>query len=315
MSHLTSLASHLQNLRSVLLVCVAVLAGLSFPAAAPFVRELTPLIVAFLIYSSLVGVSFSRTKLSRSLRPIAAVLVISYGIVPVVGGLWGGTFLSAGMNLGVVAILAAPATAGSAIVWTQLAGGNVDISGLSTIGSLLLAPLFTPIILRNLTDETTVVLQTGIEWQLLGIFLVAAILLVIVPDGIGDSAALDYVTAASIGVLIYAAVGTTGMEDPLYVLSRAGSVVVVVFLATIVAAFAFTVATTGTREDLVAIVFSGSLKNLGIALLIVINLSSSAALSMVIGYYVSQQLLSAVLIDSVSSRWEAVDSILHTFSR
>lgn len=310
MNPLTSLASSLRNLRSVLLVLVAVLVGLFFPAAAPFVRGVTPWIVAFLVYSSLVGVSFSRAKLSRSLRPISAVLVISYGIVPVVGSVWGGLFLSDGMTLGAVAILAAPATAGSAIVWTRLAGGNTDVSGLSTIVSLLLAPVFTPIILRSLTDETGAVLHTGIEWQLLFILGVAAVMLVVVPDGIGDSAALDYATAASIGVLIYAAVGTTGMDRPIYVLSHAGAVVVVVFLTAIVAAFAFTVVTTGTREDLVAIVFSGSLKNLGIALLIVIGTPSSAALSMVIGYYVSQQLLSALLIDGTSSRWEAVESFL-----
>jgi predicted Na+-dependent transporter len=315
MSILTSLASRLRNLRSVLLVFAAVVVGLVFPAAAPFVRDLTPWIVAFLVYSSLVGVSFSRTGLVRSLRPIAAVLFITYAVIPVVGGLWSGLFLSDGMGLGTMAILAAPATAGSAIVWTRLAGGNVDVSGLATISSLLLAPLCTPVILRHLTGGSTTALHTGIEWQLLFIIVVAVILLAVAPDGVGSPTMLDSVTAISIGLLIYAAVGTTGMERPMYVLSRAGSVVVVVFLTAIAVGFVFTLVTRGTREDLIAIVFSGSLKNLGIALLIVIGTSSPAALSMVIGYYVSQQLLSAVLIDGLSSRWEVVDSALRTYSR
>lgn len=68
-------------------------------------------------------------------------------------------------------------------------------------------------------------------------------------------------------------------------------------------------------EDLIAIVLSGSLKNLGIALLIVIATSSPIALATVIGYYIFQQVLSALLIDGLSSRWVLVYSLIHAYSR
>lgn len=315
MNAIHGLVSNLQKFRSVLLVVAAVLLGLSVPVAAPFIRTFTPVIVAFLVYSSLVGVSFSKRELSRSATPIVVVLVISYGVVPFVGSTWGRLVLPDGMLLGLVAILAAPATAGSAIVWTRLSGGNEDVAGLATVLSLVSAPVITPGILRQFAARDSAVLLAGIEWQLSFIVLAAVVLVLLVPRGIRNETTLNYVTAGCIGSLIYAAVGTTGMEHPVLVLSQVGTVAIVVLLAATVVGVVYIVAVGGTREDLVAIVFSGALKNLGIALLIVLASASPVALSTVIGYYVCQQILSALIVDGFSSRWDAVESVLLAYSR
>lgn len=315
MSTIRGLATSLQKFRSVLLVVAAVLLGLWVPVAAPHVRTFTPVIVAFLVYSSLVDVTFSRRGLARSFAPIAVVLVISYGFVPAVGSAWGQLFLSGGMTLGLVAILAAPATAGSAVVWTRLSGGNEDIAGLGTVFSLVLAPLVTPGIVRVFVHTGSADLLAGIEWQLFLIVLAAGAMTVLAPRGIGNDTVLNGVSAGCIGSLIYAAVRTTGMKHPLFVLTRVGSVAVVVLLTATVVGFVYVVTSGGTREDLIAIVFSGSLKNLGIALLVVLASGSAVALSAVIGYYISQQLLSALIIDGLSSRWDAVESVIQSYSR
>jgi predicted Na+-dependent transporter len=310
MNRSLDILAYLGRLRSVLLVLLAVVAGLLVPAAAPFFRELTPFIVAFLVYSSLVGIRFDRRVLLHALLPVTLVLVLSYAIIPIVGVSVGALYLSDGMLLGVGAALSAPATAGSAIVWTRLANGNEDLSAFATIFSLGLAPFVTPYLFHRLTSNTGAIPLQGMSTTLLLIMAAAGALLLLRPDGVGNESALHYLTVLAIGLLIYAGVGTTGLVDPMLVVGSVGPVAIAVLVTGLTYGALVVRVIDGSPGDLVAIVFSGSLKNLGIALLLVLATSSRPALSAVIGYYVSQQILSALVIDGFSAAIPGLDVIL-----
>lgn len=298
---LSGVIEPLTRLRNVLLVLLAVAAGALFPQGAPLVQRLTLPIVTFLVYSSLVGISVDRESVASSVLPVAGVLFVSYAVVPLVGGTWAGFFLSDGMALGIVAILATPATAGSAIVWTRVARGNVELAGIATLSSLAVAPLLTPLVLSQLTDRSIPVPVGTLATDLLLVTVTAVALLVVVPTDAVNEGAMRYAAALSIALLIYAGVGTTGtLPTSFAVLGRIGLVTAVVFAAGLVSAVLVVRLTEGTREDLVAVFFSGTLKNLGISMLIVLSVPSQAAIFAVVGYYVSQQMASALLVDTAA---------------
>lgn len=292
---------YVRRLRNLLVVLVAVGVGIAFPEAAPFVQRLTLPVVAFLLYSSLAGVTVSRDRLVESVLPVLAVLCLSYAVVPFVGIYWATRHLPDGMVLGIAAILAAPATAGSAIVWTRVARGNTELSGIATLSSLLLAPVLTPLVLSTATDLTLPFPVSELQTNLLLITGVAVALVVVVPRGTLNDRLMRSLTTLSIALLIYAGVGSTGFTpDSFVAVGRVALLTIVVFTGGLLGGL-LTVRTLGlTHRELVAVFFSGTLKNLGIALFIVLSTSSHVALVAVISYYVSQQLFSALLVDSLA---------------
>jgi predicted Na+-dependent transporter len=307
MSTLSETIAPLKRLRNVLLVLLAVVAGVLFPQGAPVVQRLTLLIVTFLVYSSLVGVSVDRDSVARSVLPVAGVLFVSYVVVPLVGGTWVGLFLSDGMALGVAAILATPATAGSAIVWTRVARGNVELAGIATLSSLAVAPLLTPLVLAQLTTRSIAVPIGSLGTDLLIVTVTAVVLLVVVPTDAVNEGTMRYAAALSIALLIYAGVGVTGTVPTSFVmLGRIGLVAIVVFAAGLVSGVLIVRLLDGTREDLVAVFFSGTLKNLGVSMLIVLSVSSQVAIFAVVGYYISQQVASALLVDTAAFGTDAL---------
>ena len=303
----TSIVSYASRLQNVLLVLLSVVAGVLFPSMAPYVQRVTLLIVAFLVYSSLVGVTIDSDRLAESALPVAAVLAISYVVVPLVGVSSAGLFLSDGMLLGIAAILSAPATAGSAIVWTRMANGNAELSGIATLSSLALAPVVTPVVLSEVASHSLSLPIARLETNLLLVTVAAILLLAVVPTDAVSEVAMRYATLLSIALLIYAGVGTAGLSRASFeVVGRIGLVAMVVFVAGLATGVLAVRAIGGSRDDLVAVFFSGTLKNLGISMLIVLSATSQAAIFAVIGYYVSQQVASALLVDGISTSVDAI---------
>lgn len=303
----TSIVTYATRLQNVLLVLLSVVAGVLFPSMAPYVQRVTLLIVAFLVYSSLVGVTIDSDRLAESALPVAAVLVISYVVVPLVGVSWAGLFLSDGMLLGIAAILSAPATAGSAIVWTRMANGNAELSGIATLSSLALAPVVTPVVLSEVASGSLSLPIARLETNLLLVTVAAILLLAVVPADAVSEVAMRYATLLSIALLIYAGVGTAGVSRASFeVVGRIGLVAMVVFVAGLATGVLAVRAIGRSRDDLVAVFFSGTLKNLGISMLIVLSATSQTAIFAVIGYYVSQQVASALLVDGLSTSIDAI---------
>jgi|GEM_PF-1439436 len=301
---LLSIAGRLQN---VLLVLTAVVAGLLFPTGATYIQQLTILIVGFLVYSSLVGVTVDRSYLTESLLSIVTILFISYGVVPFLGVTWAKVLLSEGSLLGVVAILSAPATAGSAIVWTRMANGNAKLSGIATLASIALAPVVMPILLSSLTSRSLTVPIQDLMFNLLAVILLGLLFLALVPSGVISERAMQYATMVSIALLIYAGVGTVGVSGMSFeIVGRLGLVALFVAMLGILCAYTAVQTLRIGKSDLSAILFSGTLKNLGIAFLIVLSTTSQEAVFAVIGYYVAQQVISALLIDGINTEIDAL---------
>lgn len=293
--------TRLLRIRNVLLVLLSVAAGILFPDGAHLVQRVTLPIVTFLVYSSLVGISVRRDRIAQSVLPVFAVLLVSYLVVPAVGGTWARLFLDDGTALGIVAIIATPATAGSAIVWTRVARGNVELSGIATLSSLAVAPVVTPLVLSQLTSRSLSIPVGELATKLLLITVAAVVLLAVVPDDAVSEGAMQYAAALSIALLIYAGVGATeAVPTSLVVLGRVGLVAVVVFAVGLLSGILAVRLLGGSRNDLVAVFFSGTLKNLGISMLIVLSIHSPTAIFAVVGYYVSQQVVSALLVDTAA---------------
>ena len=296
-----TLATRVARIRNVLIVLLAVAAGVLFPGGAAYVRPVTVFIVTLLVYSSIRGVSVTRQRLSRAVEPVATASVLTFILVPAVGITWAKLSLSDGSLLGVAVVLSAPATAGSAIVWTRLCDGNEELSGMTAIASIALAPLLMPIVLFGLVGNLHSLDVVGLATKLFLVIVLAVGLRRLVPEDVVGESTVEYGSLVAISLLIYAGVGGAGLADTsLGFLGRIGSLVLVVFLVGLLAASALRAVSARRRPDLLAVLFAGTLKNLGISLFVVLSLGSDAAIHAVIVYYVGQQLLSALVVDGVA---------------
>lgn len=291
----------LKHLRNVVVVLFAVGLGIVVPQAAHVVESLTLLIVTFLMYTSLRTPTNPLSDATRFVLPVLVVLTITYVAIPVVGMSWARYMLSGESLVGIAVVLSVPATAGSAIVWTRSSQGNDELSGLTSASTIVLAPFVTPVVLGRTLDQPVTLPMARIELELFFIIVASIVLLLVLPNGWVGDRTIDVGSETSIVLLIYAGVGTAGLSqtNP-FMLFEVGLTVVAVSTVGLAAAFAATAALDLERADLLALFFSGTLKNLGVAMLIVISFSSDEILLTVIVFYVCQQLLSAVIVDGLS---------------
>ena len=296
-------AKQVRRIRNVLVVIVAVIAGVLYPVGAQYVQAITELIVILLLYSSLRGVEITSDRIAGSLGSIVGVLLLSYLLIPAVGIGWSRLYLADGSLLGVAIILSAPATAGSSIVWTRLGRGNEELSGMTSLASIAVAPLLTPVVLFLLVGQFHSLPVVDLGTKLLVIIAAAITMRYLVPPGSIDDRAVEYGSIASIMLLIYAGVGRTRLEHTtaLFVV-QIGSLVLVVFVVGLLVVSLFYAASGANREDLLSVFFAGTLKNLGISLFVVLAYGSTIAIQAIIVYYVSQQLFSALLVDGLAER-------------
>lgn len=286
------------RLRNVVIVLLAIGLGVAVPQAASFVESLTLLIVTFLMYTSMKGTRLTPTNAPRYLFPILGVLAITYVAVPLFGISWARYLLTGESLVGIAVVLSAPATAGSAIVWTRSSSGNDELSGLTSASTIVAAPLLTPILLAHLLDQQVRLPTARLELELLFIIIASLALLVLLPDSRVDERTIDFGSQTSILLLIYAGVGTAGLSEiSAPFLLEIGLTAIAISVIGLAATFGVATVLDLDSDDFLAVYFSGTLKNLGIAILVVLSFASDGVLLTVITFYVSQQVLSALVVD------------------
>lgn len=286
--------------RNVLYVICAAGIGATVPAFGAYLEPLVTPFVIFLVFSSLRGLDLSEIDASSYAFLFVLSLVMSYVVFPVGGVALVGFVLDGGGVLGFAIALSVPTTAGSAIIWTRLAGGDVQLATVISIGSLLVAPVVTPLVLTGLVGAELGVPIRSILVDLAIIVGGGTLLAVVVPSGTVSPKTVDHGATLAVLVLIYTSVA--GVEasgiTPGHLLSVVGlSVVLVVFglVASLLCKRGFGL----SRTRAIPLFFTGSLKNLGIALLIALPFTDPLVVFSVIVYYVVQQFSGAILADTI----------------
>lgn len=290
----------IQRYRNVILVCGALGAGLVVPQFSTYLESaITPLVV-FLVFTSVVGLQPSQINVSSYIFLILISLGISYVVLPVGGMQVANTVLADGAALGFAIALSVPTTTGSAIIWTRLSQGDVQLATTISIISLLLAPVMTPVVLSQLAGSQVAVPVVPILTELVVIVGGGVILAVLIPSRVVHPRLIDSGATAAILVLIYTSVA--GVEARLFTGWELLAIVAVSFgllgFGLVVSAFCKRGLNLG-RALTIPLFFTMNLKNLGIALLIAHTYASPLVTLSIITHYVIQQISSAVLTDRV----------------
>jgi predicted Na+-dependent transporter len=194
-------------------------------------------------------------------------------------------------------IAAVPTTAGSSIVWTKLSGGDVELASILAVASIAISPMATPLILSFFQGSVMTLSPQAVIADLLLIISGGVILRLVIPGDTLTERQVDNSARLSIATLVYISVSQLSVGQ----LSTNLAMVVVAVIALLVNGFLMSLAlhrlsglAQATRS---AVFFSGSLKNLGVGLLIVDILSVPAAAVVVVIYYLCQQLVGAFAAD------------------
>lgn len=291
----------IQRYQNVLLVLGAVGVGGLLPEFGPYLQPLVTPLVIFLVFSSLQGLRLETVDASSYAFLIALSLAISYVVLPVGGIQLAGAILEEGAVLGFAIALAAPTTAGSAIIWTRLSRGDVQLATTISIVSLLVAPVATPVVLTQLVGSQGTVPVLSILTDLFIIVGGGALLSRAVPSGTLSPRAMDLGSTLAILLLIYTSVAgvevaaVTGWHL-LTVVGTSALLVVFGLVVSLLCKRGFGL----SRTETLPLFFTGSLKNLGIALLIALAYPDPLVVFSIIAYYVVQQLSGAVLADTIT---------------
>jgi predicted Na+-dependent transporter len=281
---------------NVIIILTAVAAGLWLPHL-PTVGSLTVPIVAFLVYISLRGVTFQQVSSVARPRPIVVGLLVSYVVLPATAHALAPILSEPSNRLGLYVIAAVPTTAGSSIVWTKLSGGDVELASILAVASIAISPMATPLILSFFQGSVMTLSPQAVIADLLLIISGGVILRLVIPGDTLTERQVDNSARLSIATLVYISVSQLSVGQ----LSTNLAMVVVAVIALLVNGFLMSLAlhrlsglAQATRS---AVFFSGSLKNLGVGLLIVDILSVPAAAVVVVIYYLCQQLVGAFAAD------------------
>ncbi len=290
--------ARVRRFENVGLVLTAVVLGLVVPEPGGYVDVLVTPLVIFLVYGSLRGINLSNAEYGSYGSVLLCSLGVSYLIVPFGGMRAADALLTGDALTGMAIVLAAPTTAGSAIIWTRLAGGDSELAALVSIGSLGVAPLLTPAVLSALLGRRVAVPIESMVVDLLVIVAGGAALLISVPDRLVSERLVDRGSGLAILVLIYSSIASVdvgaidhasfGAVSALVVLLLGGGFLLVRIVGDAAAV---------DRSTYLPLFFTGGLKNLGIALVIAVEYASAMVVVVVVTYYVLQQLVSAVIAD------------------
>jgi len=281
------------------LVLGAASIGVLVPQLSQYFDPLVTPIVVFLVFTSLRGVRLAAIDYSSYAVVVGLSLCLSYVVVPVIGMRLVELALADGAALGFAVVLSVPTTAGSAIVWTRLAGGDVQLATVSSIASLVFAPAATPVVLTRLAGSQITVPTVSILTDLAVIVGGGVLLAVVVPSNALSAETVERGSTVAILLLIYTAVGGVG------VFGINGATLLAI---TGVAVLLFAVGagiTVGCRRAFdigrmraISLCFTTNLKNLGIALLVSLPFAEPLVTAAIISCYVVQQTGGALLADA-----------------
>lgn len=290
--------ARVRRFENVGLVLAAVVLGVAVPGPGRYADVLVTPLVMFLIYGSLRGISVANVEYGSYGLVILCSLAVSYLVLPFGGIRVADALLSGDALIGMAIMLAAPTTAGSAIIWTRLAGGDSELAALASISSLGVAPLLTPAVLSALLGRGIAVPVGTMVVDLLVIVGGGIALLIAVPDRLVSEPLVDRGSGVAILLLIYSSIASVdvGAIDP------ASFGAVALFVLLLLGGGFVIVRATGSaagldRSTYLPLFFTGGLKNLGIALLIAFTYRSAMVVVVIVTYYVLQQLVGAVIAD------------------
>lgn len=290
--------SLLRRCKNVVLVLLAVEAGLLFPEFGSTLRPLITVIVVFLVYSSFQGMDAESSPIGSYWRLVAVFLLLSYGVLPLVGLFVINTLPSGGTRTGFAIMLAAPTTAGSAIVWTRLSDGEVQFSTVASMTSLFLAPLFTPLVLGYLLSNSVGVPTFSILTDLVVILAGGALLHLAVPEGAVSPRNINISTSVAIALLIYITISGVSVGDmSSWWLARVLLISGLLLLTGISFVLLIKYVLKLTLSKAISLFFTINLKNLGIAVLVSVSYTEPLVVTTIVFYYVFQQVVSAAVSD------------------
>ncbi len=286
---------------NVLLVVGAVGLGVFVPEFGPTLRPLVTPLVIFLVFSSLRGLRPGEIDVSSYAALILLSLGISYVVLPIGGIRIADLVLDDGAVVGFAIALSAPTTAGSAIIWTRFARGDVQLATTASIVSLLVAPVVTPIVLTRLVGTQAAVPVGSILTDLAIIVGGGALIAAIVPSDALSPRTIDRGATLAILLLIYTSVAGVEVTDV-----TGWHVLTVVGLSVLLVAFGLVISALCerglglSRSRTIPLFLTSTLKNLGIALLIALAYTDPLVVFSIITYYIVQQLSGAVLADTIA---------------
>ncbi|GAB3667357.1 bile acid:sodium symporter [Halopiger thermotolerans] len=302
--------------RSLLVVLAATLVGVAYPSFAAPLQPIIPALVAGLIFTSFYG--FDLAELTGRGRSASVPVVLSLGclylLTPLALYPVAAAVLSGDLLLGVLVVLAAPLTAGSSIIWTRLSGGNALLATVIALASLLLAPLATPSLIALFADSTVDIAAAEILVDLAAIVLGGGLLAYFVPNGAVSDGRLDAFSLATMGILIYAGVGASaGGIDTLELAFVGGLAVAALGLSAGLASALYARGLGG--DDCVAVLFSSSMKNLSVSVMVGAAFGGGAVVAAITAFHVVQQLVSSSLVHRLASSGAAQSSTTVTAAR
>lgn len=292
--------SVIERYRNLLLVGAAVAAGLLVPELGTVLKVLITPLVVFLVFTSVIGLRVSEIDVGSYVLLILLSLAISYVALPI-GGMWvAGTVLADRSTVGFAIALSVPTTTGSAIVWTRLSRGDVQLATATAMVSLLAAPLFTPIVLSRLTGAHAAVPFGSLATELVVIVGGGVLLATVVPSRLVTRRLLDDGSTIAILLLIYTSVAGVSVTE-----ISAGDLLGVLAVSVVLLGSGMALSLLCKRglrlrrAHALPLFFTSSLKNLGIALVIAYAYADPLVTFTIITYYVIQQLFGAALADRI----------------
>ncbi len=274
--------------------------------------------VLFLMAFPLQAHAMWRT-LRRPGPPLLAVAV-NFGLLPLLA--WGVSFgLSPDLGTGLLVAAATPCTLASAAVWTRRAGGNDSVAILVTIITNLICFVVTPLWLVTMTGES--VDSPELSFRVMGSKLA---MLVVLPMTLAQLLRLHQPWAvwatqqktllsvlAQCGLLSMVLFGAIETGLRLGDSTKASPQVIDLIVMLLAVCFVHTVilwvgVLLGrllgfSREDQIAIAFSGSQKTLMVGLLVAISLQVS--ILPMLAYHVSQLFIDTVIADRFRAAGES----------
>lgn len=293
--------SVLAQYSNVVLIGVAVTAGVVVPGMGPYLQPFVPFLVIFLVYSFLRGFRPQEVDISADIGILLLSLGVSYLLLPLFGVNVARLFLSETAVLGFVIVFAAPTTAVSAI-WTGFSNGNVRLATTMTVGSMLAAPVVTPLVLIWLIGSQATVSAAVVLRELVVVIGGGIFVTVLVPRSILSERVINTGAMAALVVIIYASTAIVDIVqvDPTALVAVVG-VSTVLLGAGVAVSIWFEQTLQFDRTQTLPLFFTSSMKNLGIALLISNQIQPDPLMiATIVAYFITQQLFAALVTDHVS---------------
>lgn len=286
--------------------------ALAVPQLGPLLEPLTAPIVAALVFASIRD--FELDSLRSDARPLAAAFGLTYLVVPALALAFGTLLLDPEPLTGVLVMVAAPSTAGSAIVWTRLAGGKASLAAIIAVVTIALSPVVTPAVLSVVASFSIELSATAILVDLLTIVGGGVALAVVLPDDVPSDRTVRSGSLVAIALLVYVSVATadpagSDLATVLPVAVVVAGVVAAVFAGLLLAGRVVAL----DRRVVPALLFSATLRNLGVGLLLAAYVPLSGTVVAVVTYYVVQQLAGAffagVVFDGRAAHRQSADAL------